>query len=267
MGYAGISTSAGDGGGVAVSARKPPRWLVGVILLLCCGGAGWLIWLMFDTGTPSVTITTVDKAPARPGTPRLPPAVAGWLNAAARAWSDTDAPEGVRALPAGCWRAKSANMIMEVVKSREASEYSFRYIEYDFITPELRLLSAAADEVRARGLLGRMSGIKAEQVEALRALKKPEGVRVGEGDMQRAKQAWAAWEQADEKARPAAERELIGVLGDISATGYESTRRIYLSYGNTIKSILTVEQVAEFKRFTDIGGRPRAPRPGPKGKP
>jgi hypothetical protein len=161
------------------SLRKPPRWLVAVILALCCAGAGLLIWMMLDTGTPSVVIVKTDKAPARPGTPQLPSAVAGWLNAAARAWSDTDAPEGVRVLPAGCWRAKSGNMIMEVVKTREKADYSFRYIAYDFITPELRLLSAAADEVRAMGQQGRMSGIKAGQVEALRALGKPEGVQVG----------------------------------------------------------------------------------------
>ena len=266
VGYTGTSTTAN--GNAPGSARRPPRWLAAVILVLCCAGAGWLIWLMLDTGSAGVTIATVEKPPARPGTPRLPPAVTGWLNAAARAWSDADAPEGVRTLPAGCRRSKSANMIMEVVKSGDKVDYSFRYIEYDFITPELRLLSAAADEVRARGVQGRMSALKAEQVEALRAVNKPEGVRVGEGDMLRAKQAWAAWEQADEKARPAAERELIGVLGDISVGSRDSTRRTYLAYGDTIKSILTAEQVAEFKRFTDVGnGRPRNARTGPKGKP
>ncbi|MFI5379211.1 MAG: hypothetical protein ACHRHE_07940 [Tepidisphaerales bacterium] len=250
------------------SLRKPPPWLVAVILALCCGGAGVMIWMMLDTGTPSVVVVKTDKPPARPGTPRLPPAVTGWLNAAARAWSDTDAPEGVRTLPAGIWRAKAANLIMEVEKTREKVSFSFRYIKYEFITPELRLLSAAADEVRARGQQGRIPGIKAEQIDALRALSKPEGVRVGESDVQRAKQAWAAWEQADDKARPAAERELVGVLGDISTGSYDSTRRTYLVYGDTIKTILTAEQINEFKRITDAGGgRPRGPRSGQRTTP
>jgi hypothetical protein len=244
--------------------HKPPRWLATVILVLSIAGAAGLVWLMLDTERPTIAVTVVDRPPARPGAMRMPSALAKLLDAPSRKWSDADSPDGIRAMYKGYWRAKSGNLVMGVEQSGGTPVYTFSYIKMDFVTPELRLLSAACEEARTAGAQGRIPNLKAQQIQALRPLSKPQGVSVADADLQRAQQAFTAWEQADAKSKPAAERELISLLAQISKSSYDPTRRTYLAYGNAIKAVLATDQLSAFQNSTGISTRAR---PAQKGTP
>jgi hypothetical protein len=218
------------------SSREPgdlPTWLTVVIVLLCVGGGGFLVFKYF-TNPPKVVTVPLSQSP-RPGDGRArnpnrpPPQVqAEWTNDVRPVNNGFQARSG----PALMWVRKPAGATAPVIN------VDYRQPILSDLEMNLRRAPALAKVPEQAQRLK----LTPEQVEKLKAIRPLRGMKMSADEGKQVTEAWAAFESAAPDARQVKKDALLKLLADLGAKNLEPTKAAATEMIKSIRGVLNEEQ-------------------------
>jgi hypothetical protein len=242
--------------------RDIPIWLTLLILLLCIGGGGWVVWKYTNTNPPEpITIA--------PGSPRAalvknwrPSEDGGGVNRGPRRNQDDDT-DGVKALTANkSWRVRAGNAYMFVNVGRKGDlEISPNY--RSIYTPEQNQLVIMRQRLLQDDAMREFIKITPEQLAKLKSVPPPEGMKMGADEKKKLEDAFQAYRSAkDSKAQEAAEKAVVAALDEIGKRRFEETKAYMVKRVEAIQSAVTPDQIKLFHEGSSRAAVPAAASPG-----
>jgi hypothetical protein len=226
--------------------RDIPVWLTIVILLLCIGGGGWLVWKYTKTNAPGPIVIA-------PGNPRAalvknwrPSDDAGMALRTARRNQDDDS-DGVKALtPNRSWRVKAGNAYMFVNLTRKnEAEITPNY--RSIYTPEQNQLVIMRQRLMQDDAMREFIKVTPEQLAKLRTVPPPEGMKMTPDEKKKLTDLFEAYRAAKEsKAQEVAEKVLVANLDEIGKKRFEETKAYMVKRVEAIQAAITPDQIKLF---------------------
>ena len=234
--------------------RDIPVWLTAVILLLCIGGGGFLVWKYASTNTPEpITIA--------PGNPRTALVKnyrpEGATERTAKKTQDDDT-DGIKALtPNRSWRVRAGNAYMFVNLSRKNElEISPNY--RSIYTPEQNQLVIMRQRLLQDDAMRDFLKVTPDQLAKLRSVPPPEGMKMPPDEKKKLTDLFEAFRSAtDSAAQASAEKAVVAALDEIGKKRFEETKAYMLKRVEAIQSALTPDQINLFNK-----GPSSSPTPG-----
>jgi hypothetical protein len=228
--------------------RDIPVWLTLVILVLCIGGGGWLVWKYTNTNAPGPIVITAsnpraalvknwrpDDASANPAAMRTP-----------RKTQDDDS-DGVKALtPNRSWRVRAGNAYMSVSLNRKNEiELSTNY--RSFYTPEQNQLVIMRQRLLQDQAMRDMIKMTEDQLAKLKTVPPPEGMKMADDEKKKLIDLFNAYRLAkDPKSQEAAEKAVVAALDEIGKKRFEETRAYMIKRVEAIQTAMTPDQIKQF---------------------
>src|SRR5688572_1537804 len=234
--------------------RDIPVWLTLVILLLCIGGGGWLVWKYTNTNAPGPIVIT-------PSNPRAA-LVKNWkpedANAANTAALRTprrtpqqqqdDDSDGIKPLtPNRSWRVRAGNAYMSVSVGRKGDlELSTNY--RSFYTPEQNTLVIMRQRLLQDQAMRDMIKLTDEQLDKLKKVPPPEGMKMSDDEKKKLIDLFNAYRAAanNPKAMEAAEKAVVAALDEIGKKRFEETKTYMVNRVQAIQTAMTPDQIKQF---------------------
>src|SRR5688572_17692106 len=240
--------------------RDIPVWLTAVILVLCIGGGGWLVWKYTTTNAPEpITIAA--------GNPRAA-LVKNWkpgddsagVSRTPRKVQDDDT-DGVKALtPNRSWRVRSGNAYMFVnVNRKNELEISPNY--RSIYTPEQNQMVIMRQRLLQDDAMREHIKVTPDQMNKLRGVPPPEGMKMAPEEKKKLTDLFEAYRSAkDSTAQAEAEKAVVAALDDIGKKRFEETKTYMVQRVQAIQSALTPDQI---KSFNEGSNKPAIPAGNP----
>lgn len=246
--------------------RDIPIWLTAVILLLCIGGGGWLVWKFTRTDVPG-PITIAAGNPRSALVKNFRASEEGGGSGAARPGKrQDDDTDGVKSLtPNRSWRVRAGNAYMFVNVGRKGElEISPNY--RSIYTPEQNQLVIMRQRLIQDEAMRDFIKITPDQLTRLRAVPAPEGMKMAPEEKAKLTELFGAYRSAkDAKVQEEAEKALVAALDEVGKKRFEETRQYMVKRVEAIQSALTPDQIKQF----NVGSNPASapPVPGALGTP
>jgi hypothetical protein len=235
-----VSTNVEAASDAADQIRPVPRWLAIAIVVLAIGGAGWFVYSQFFAGPRAgqeVDIGTIPRSPS--------------ARMAFRAAPPAPPADGIASIGPNYWRIKtgefSANLAL---KESPVTPIRIYYGKADLISPEQAELMVARRQIVANQELANQLKVTPEQMAKLSAvpLSMGQGLKLAPADRERLNTDWQAWIAADTAGKRAAEQKVLATLKDVGTKSIAPTRDEFSTRAADIKSILTNEQIKEYRQ-------------------
>ena len=235
--------------------RDIPVWLTLVILLLCIGGGGWLVWKYTNTNAPGPIVIT-------PSNPRAAlvknwkPEDASTANTAAMRTSrrptqqQDDDSDGIKPLaPNRSWRVRAGNAFMSVSVGRKNPndlELSTNY--RSFYTPEQNQIVIMRQRLIQDQAMRDMIKLTDEQLDKLKKVPPPEGMKMSDDEKKKLIDLFNAYRAAanNPNAMEAAEKAVVAALDEIGKKRFEETKSYMVKRVEAIQTAMTPDQVKQF---------------------
>jgi hypothetical protein len=232
--------------------RDIPVWLTLVILLLCVGGGGWLVWKYTNTNAPGPIVIT-------PSNPRAAlvknwrPEDAGSASAAAmrttrRPQQQDDDTDGIKPLtPNRSWRVRAgtAYMTFNIGKKGDAELTSANY--RTFYTTEQNQLVIMRQRLLQDQAMRDMIKLTDEQLAKLKGVPPPEGMKMSDDEKKKLTGLFEAYRAAkDGKSQQAAEAAVVAALNEIGTRRFEETKAYMVKRVEAIQTAMTPDQIKQF---------------------
>jgi hypothetical protein len=244
--------------------RDIPIWLTLLILLLCIGGGGWVVWKYTNTNPPEpITIA--------PGHPRAAlvknwrPSEDGGGGGPSRGprKNQDDDSDGVKSLtPNRSWRVRAGNAYMFVNVGRKGDlEISPNY--RSIYTPEQNQLVIMRQRLLQDEAMREFIKVAPDQLAKLKNVPAPEGMKMGADEKKKLDELFQAYRNAkDSKAQEAAEKSLVSALDEVGKKRFEETKAYMVKRVEAIQSALTPDQIKLFNEGANrAAAAPTPPAP------
>jgi hypothetical protein len=235
-----VSSNAEVPSDAAQQIRPVPRWLAILIVVLAIGGAGWFVYSQFFAGPRAGQEVDIGTIPRSPG-----------ARMAFRAAPPAPPADGISSIGPNFWRVKtgefSANLAL---KESPVAPIRIYYGKGDLISPEQQELMVARRQIVANQDLASQLKVTPEQIQKLSAvpLSAGQGLKLDPADRARLAGDWQAWLSADPAGKKAAEQKVLATLKEVGAKSIGPTREEFSTRAAEIKSILTDEQIKEYRQ-------------------
>ncbi|HLL90298.1 MAG TPA: hypothetical protein VK324_13445 [Tepidisphaeraceae bacterium] len=234
-----------DGGDDVADPRAPrdmPAWLAVAVVLLCVGGGAYLLYWYFNAPPRSIAIPMTEPAQPRAfdgrrgGNRTVAPVV------------DDNWTDDIRALGAGNWNVRAGDAGLWVGKRQVSGAATLNlrpYYRNPLLTgADAKLASVPTQAQRRPEALANLA-LTPEQVQKLSAIRPVRGMKVDPADDAKLKELWAAYDAADDAAKPGHKAAVLAALKEVGTKSLEPTKQALTEQVAAVKAVLTPEQVAK----------------------